>query len=332
VRQRITIADVAREAGVSTQTVSRVVNNKDSVRPETRRAVLEVIERLGYQPNSVARSLATNRTLTLGVVVSDISNPYFADVVRGAEDAARERGYHVFLCNTDQDLQREVEAIRALQGRQVDGVVLCSPRLPEEELMELFQGRQEFVLVGREWIENAVGSVRSDSAGGVGLVVEHMVTRGLRKLAFAAGRPGGPGHRIRLAGFKEAIRAAGLDIESAVILPCATGHAGGYQAASELIEKHPDVEGLICFNDLVAIGALRACVEHGVRVPEELAVAGIGDIALASLVQPQLTTVSHPRHGLGVQAVSMLIDHLSGKEHEREILLKPELIVRASAP
>src|SRR5690606_8880801 len=160
----------------------------------------------------------------------------------------------------------------------------------------------------------------------------HMVTRGLRKLAFAAGRPGGPGHRIRLAGFKEAIRAAGLDIESAVILPCATGHAGGYQAASELIEKHPDVEGLICFNDLVAIGALRACVEHGVRVPEELAVAGIGDIALASLVQPQLTTVSHPRHGLGVQAVSMLIDHLSGKEHEREILLKPELIVRASAP
>src|SRR5690606_39535536 len=131
-------------------------------------------------------------------------------------------------CNTDQDLQREVEAIRALQGRQVDGVVLCSPRLPEEELMELFQGRQEFVLVGREWIENAVGSVRSDSAGGVGLVVEHMVTRGLRKLAFAAGRPGGPGPRIRLAGCKDAMRAARLDIEAAAVLLCPRAHPGGH--------------------------------------------------------------------------------------------------------
>lgn len=329
---KITIADVAREAGVSTQTVSRVVNGKDEIRPKTRQKVLDVIERLGYRPNAVARSLATNRTSTLGLVVPDIGNPFFSEVVRGAEDAAREHGYHVFLCNTDQKPEREQAAIRALQDKWVDGIVLCSTRLQEDQLQEFIRGRQGIVLVSRERIDGSVGSVRVDDVRGTILAMNHLLASNRQNIAFLAGIPGGPSHRIRMQGFSIAVETAGLGTNQAIAVHCVSNPAGGYEATKKVLVDRPSLDGLVCFNDLVAIGALRACLEHGIRVPEDVAVVGFDDIALASLVQPPLTTVRRSKHELGAEAVKMLVDHLRGHDHEKEVVLEPELIVRGSAP
>jgi LacI family transcriptional regulator len=331
-RSKVTIADVAREARVSTQTVSRVLNNKNEIRPETRLMVQQVIERLGYRPSSVARSLATNRTSTIGLIVPDIGNPFFADVVRGAEDAARERRFHLLLCNTDQMPDREEAALLALEDQRVDGIILCATRLPEDRLTELVVRRQGVVLVGREPVAGAIGAVRSNEENGAMLATTHLVTSGRRNITFLAGRPGGPSHRLRLKGFHQAAKTLGLSEAEAQTKFCVSNPSGGYQAASEVLREHPDVDALICFNDLVAIGALRACLESGARVPEDIHVIGFDDIVLASLVQPPLTTVKRPRHELGARAVQMLLDHLGNVDHERDIVLSSELVVRASAP
>lgn len=329
---KVTLADVARRAGVSTQTVSRVVNDNAAVRSETREKVLEAIEQLGYRPNSVARSLVTNRTMTLGLVVPDIGNPYFSEVVRGAEDTAREFGYHIFLCNTDQMPERELTAIRALEERQVDGIILCSTRIPEAELRKALQSSTPFVLTGREWLEGAVGSVHSDDYQGLRLAIQHLQNSGRCNIAFAAGRPGGPGHHRRMRAWYEFIERGELCEDRAIAVPCATTPAGGHEAISKVLRDRPEVDGVVCFNDLIAIGAVRACVDAGRRVPEDVAVVGMTNIALASLVQPPLTTVDHSKHEIGKQAIAMLVDHLAGREHEREIVMASRLIVRASAP
>ncbi len=329
---RVTLADVAQRAGVSTQTVSRVVNHNPAVRPETRARVLEVIGELGYRPNTVARSLATRRTMTFGIVVPDIGNPYFADVVRGAEDAARGLGYQILLCNTDQMPERELTAIEAFQEKQVDGIILCSTRIPEEDLPDTLRTHTPIVLTGREWVEGAVGAVHADDDRGLLLAIKHLLQRERRNIVFAAGRPGGPGHARRMRAWHEFADSAGYCAEQLVAIPCATNPAGGQEAASQALRDNPEVDGIVCFNDLVAIGAVHACIEAGKRVPEDVAVVGMTDIALASLVEPPLTTVGHAKHELGKQAVAMLVDHLASRAHEREIVLKTELVVRASAP
>jgi LacI family transcriptional regulator len=163
---KVTIADVAREAGVSSQTVSRVINNKGELKPETRRSVIDVIERMGYRPSSIARSLATNRTFTLGLSVPDIDNPFWPGIARGIEEVAWEHGYHVFLCNTTEDPKREEAVLQLLEDKRVDGVIVAGSRLPDERLLPLIEKHRAAVLVNRVLASGAAGSVRIDAAHG----------------------------------------------------------------------------------------------------------------------------------------------------------------------
>src|SRR5215207_2487360 len=186
---KVTIADVAREAGVSSQTVSRVINNKGELKPETRRSVIEVIERMGYRPSSIARSLATNRTFTLGLSVPDIDNPFWPGIARGIEEVAWEHGYHVFLCNTTEDPKREEAVLQLLEDKRVDGVIVAGSRLPDERLLPLIEQHRAAVLVNRVLAGGAAGSVRIDVAHGANLAVSHLIERQHRRIGLLAGPP-----------------------------------------------------------------------------------------------------------------------------------------------
>ena len=329
---RITIADVAREAGVSRQTVSRVLNDKDEIRASTRESVMRVIERLGYSPSGVARSLATNRTLTVGLVVPDITNPFFPKIARGVEDVAREHGYEMLLCNSVEDPGREEHVLRALEGKRVDGTIICSSRLPDERLFECLERQRAAVLVNRRAPPELAGTVRVEDAEGTVQAVDHLLHSGRRIIAFLCGPPNSHSARERASGFETALSAEDHDLDPGIMRPCAPNPEGGYEAALALLSERPGVDGLVCYNDLVAVGAMRACAELGLGVPDDVAVVGCDDIMLAGLLSPALTTIRVHKYEIGASAARMLLDRIRGRRGESEVLLRPELIVRESAP
>lgn len=331
-RTKVTLADVAHEANVSSQTVSRVVNNKPGIRPETRQAVLDAIDHLGYRPNIIARSLVTNRTLTLGMIVPDIGNPFFADLVRGAEEAAREHGYHIMLCNTDLLPEREESAILALEDKWVDGIILAWSRLSDERLRKVVTRRSAVVLAGNAYVDGAAGAVRDSDEEIIRLILDHLVSRGKRKISYLAGRPQGPAYPRRRDAYLAITRELGLSESDARVAVCAPDLTGGHEAASREFAEDADVDAFVCFNDLVAIGAIRACVERGLAVPDDVHVVGIDDNVIARMVEPPLTTVQRSTRAIGSTAAHILVKHLRGEDQPTEHLLPVSLIVRASSP
>ncbi len=330
---RVTMSDVALEAGVSSMTVSRVVNNKDEISPATRQRVLAVIDRLSYRPSGIARGLATQRTGTLGLVVPDIANPFFSDIARGAEDWAYAQGYNVFLCNTDQNPQRERSALASLEEKRVDGLVLCSSRLDDAELRDALESHSAGVLVNRRLEGCDVGAVLIDDAAGTRTATELLLEAGHRAIGFLAGPRASYSGRQRSRGYRVALDAAGIAFNPAWVQNCSSEIEGGRKTAHLLLVDGSGPTALLCYNDLVAIGALQACSELGYRVPNDVAIVGSDDISLAALVSPALTTSRVPRRELGTQAARMLLDRITGCRQECEVIvLHPKLVLRASAP
>lgn len=334
---RVTMADVAREVGVSMMTVSRVINNKGDVSPATRQRVLGAIERLGYRPSGIARGLATRHTGTLGLVVPDVANPFFAEVARGVEQVAYAEGYNVFLCNTDEDPERELDVLGSLEEKRVDGVVLCSSRLESEDIQLVIGAHPAVTLVNRRAADvgQSVGAVLVDDVAGGRMTTKHLLSRGHCAIGFLSGPSGSRSGQGRLQGYRETLADAGTVASPAWVRDCPPVADAGREAALRLLTQAPELTALLCYNDLVAVGALRACAESGRRVPEDLAVVGFDDIPLAALVTPSLTTCRVPRHELGVRAVQLLLRQIQGglpDPEELEVVLQPKLVVRASAP
>ncbi len=330
---RVTMADVAREAGVSLMTVSRVINDKNDVAPTTRQQVLDVIGRLGYRPSGIARGLATRRTGTLGLVVPDVANPFFADVARGVEQVAYAEGYNVFLCNTEEDPARELAVLESLEEKRVDGLVLCSSRLPEDELRAVVGRYPALVLVNRRLEGDQGRSVLVDDQRGGRLATQLLLEAGHRAIGFLAGPAVSHSGRERARGYRAALADAGLDYQPAWVRHCAPVVEAGQGATRALLAEHPEISALFCYNDLVAVGALQACAELGCQVPADLAVVGYDDIPLAALVSPALTTCRVLRFELGAETVRLLLSQIDGRPDGcGEVLLQPELVVRASAP
>jgi LacI family transcriptional regulator len=327
------MADVAREAGVSLMTVSRVINHKDDVSSTTRQHVLKVIERLGYRPSGIARGLVTQRTGTLGLVVIDVANPFFADVARGAEEQAYAGGYNVFLCNTDEDPQRELAVLQSLEEKRVDGVVLCSSRLDGDELHAALAHHPAVVLVNRRLENDGVSTVLVDDVAGGQAATQHLLRTGHLAIGFLAGPPASRSGRERTKGYRAALASAGLPCDPVWVRHCSPVVHSGCEAARQLLTTHPELTALFCYNDLVAVGALQACAHLGRKVPDDLAIVGFDDIPLAALVTPSLTTCRVPRYELGAQAMRLLLDQIAGCLNGcEEVLLRPELVIRASAP
>lgn len=333
---RVTMSDVARQAGVSLMTVSRVINHKGDVNEDTRRRVLKIIKDLNYRPSAIARSLATQETRTIGLIIPDVSNPFFADITRGIELLAYAEGYHVFLCNTEEDPQRELALIQSLEEKRVDGMVLCSPRSDDAKLIELLTRLPAAVLINRRLNlggEDIFQSVILDDERGGWLGAQHLIQRGHRRIGFLSGPPNSFSGQGRRKGYLAALETRGINPEPGWMAACQPTVEGGQQAARRLLEQRSDLTALFCFNDLVAVGALHACAELGRRVPEDLAIVGHDDIPLAALVSPALTTCRVQRRELGAQAVEALLERLKDCPGGcRQIVLQPELIIRQSAP
>jgi len=330
------MSDVARQARVSLMTVSRVINNKGDVSNETRQRVLEIISSLGYRPSAIARSLATKETSTIGLVVPDVSNAFFAEVTQGVERLAYSKGYHVFLCNTEEDPQRELAVIQSLEEKRVDGLILCSSRLEEEKLIDIMANLPAVVLINRrlhQTVDEIFDSVTLDDERGGRLATTHLIQRGHRCIGFLAGPLASYSGAGRRKGYLAALQEAGISLVDGWMKHCQPSVEGGYEATRQLLGTYPQLTALFCFNDLVAVGALQACDELKRRVPEDLAIVGHDDIPVAALVSPALTTCRVPRYELGARAVNALLERLRDCPGNcNQSILQPELVIRESAP
>lgn len=330
------MSDVARQARVSLMTVSRVINNKGDVSHETRQRVLEIISSLGYRPSAIARSLATKETSTIGLVVPDVSNAFFAEVTQGVERLAYSKGYHVFLCNTEEDPQRELAVIQSLEEKRVDGLILCSSRLEEEKLIDIMANLPAVVLINRrlhQTVDETFDSVTLDDERGGRLATTHLIQRGHRCIGFLAGPLASYSGAGRRKGYLAALQEAGISLVDGWMKHCQPSVEGGYEATRQLLGTYPQLTALFCFNDLVAVGALQACDELQRRVPEDLAIVGHDDIPVAALVSPALTTCRVPRYELGARAVNALLERLRDCPGDcSQSILQPELVIRESAP
>jgi len=333
---RVTMSDVARQAGVSLMTVSRVINNKGDVSSETRQRILEIIASLGYRPSAIARSLATKETCTIGLVVPDVTNPFFADITRGVEHLAYSEGYHVFLCNTEEDPLRELTVIQSLEEKCVDGLILCSSRLEEERLVDVLANLPAVVLINRrlhQTGEDIFDSVILDDERGGWLATHHLIQSGHQRIGFLAGPLASYSGAGRRKGYLAAMEEAGISHATGWMSNCQPSVEGGYKATRSLLAIYPQLTALFCFNDLVAMGALQACDELKRRVPQDLAIVGHDDIPLAALVSPALTTCRVPRFELGTMAVNALLERFQDCPGGcQQSILQPELVIRESAP
>lgn len=327
-KRRPTIDDVARHAGVSKSLVSLVIRGDRHVSPERRAAALRAVAELGYRPNAMAQGLVQKRTRIVGVLVSDLNNPFFADVIAGIQGRARSLGYRVLMNTGDRIQQHEDEAIETLLQLRVDGLILGSPVTESAQVVRASR-EVPVVVVGRPAQATSVDSVADDDAAGALLVVKHCVSLGHRRIAHIDGGEGA-GAVERRRGYEAAMRK--MKLQSEIVLGRGSfTEAGGYQGARELLERSPRPTAIFAANDLAAIGALNAIEESGLRVPQDISLVGYDNTSLASMRHLALTTVHQPRHDIGQMAMDLLVERIRGiRSKPRRVFLPPALVVRST--
>jgi len=326
-----TIAEVARAAGVSIATVSRVVNDiPHRVGEATRRRVLRAVRALDFRPNVLARSLHRLHTRTLGLILPDISNPYYAEITRGVEAVARRHGYALFICDTDREPAAMAHHIRLCREHQVDGVIVAGGGTwGRAHLAGLAARGMAAVLIGRHDVR--LPAVRVDNVKGAYLAAQHLVRAGHRRIAVIAGPAASTTGADRLAGYRLAAREHGLSIPPRWVRAGDLRPASGAEAASALLRLRPRPTAILAANDQMAIGAMRAARAGGLAVPDDLSVVGFDDIELASCVTPPLTTMALPLARMGAAAMEIMLRCLADPHHAEEIWFTPELAARESS-
>jgi LacI family transcriptional regulator len=326
----VTIKDVAREANVSVATVSRVLNGSGPVSAETQHRIREIAGRLRYVPHGGARSLITSRTDTLGVLLPDLYGEFFSEVIRGMDDTAQRNGFHLIISRSHATKHGIETAMRAMRGR-VDGVVAMSPDLDAESLLNV-PTTLPVVLLCSVPRGNEIDSLTIDNCPGARAMVSHLTALGHTRIAIIKGAPRNYDAAERLRGYRLALKDAGLKPERVLELEGGFTEAGGYAAALQIIELDPRPTAIFAANDSMAIGALSALRESGVRVPEDIAVAGFDDIPLARYMDPPLSSVRVPICDLGARAVEILLHGITHKnDHARKReRVQTQLVIRRS--
>jgi LacI family transcriptional regulator len=302
-----TIRDVASRAGVSTATVSRVLSGAARGRPATARRVLAAARDLEYRPSGIARSLKRHRTHTLGLIITDIQNPFYPELVRAVEDAARAVDHSVMLVNGAEDPERERRALEELAERWVDGIIIAASQMTARHTDWLAGATIPIVLVNSRVPDVPIPAILSDNRAGGRLAAEHLLGLGHRRIGYLTAPPQNAAVAERLAGARDALAAAGVD-PAPMPVEQGDGHvAGGQAAMSRLLGRQPELTGILCHNDLTAIGAIRALKAAGCRVPDQVSVVGFDGIDLAEYVEPPLTTVVQQTTEMGRWAVERLV-------------------------
>ena len=330
-RSRVTIRDVASHAGVSHQTVSRVINHSEQVRSETQERVKEAIKELNYRPSRLAQSMVTQKTRTIGLVVADITNPFFFEVARGVQDAALAQGYNVFVCNTDDNPQGEQDVLTLLASQEVDGVILSTASSSDEELLAFAENYKPLVVINRDIDHPKASLVNVDICKGAKLAIEHLIDRGHTRIAMLSHEGHLPDKVRRALGYRETLEAHGITPNDEWLLLAPPNLTGGYDATQLLLKGHPEITAIFTYNDLMAIGALRGCHDMGLRVPQDCAIMGFDDIKFSAMTQPSLSSISFDKYAVGQTAMKRLLEMFEEPDVIYEsIRLDVELVIRES--
>jgi LacI family repressor for deo operon, udp, cdd, tsx, nupC, and nupG len=326
----VSIKDIARAAGVSHSTVSRALAGSSLVKEETRQRICELAQKMGYSPSAIARGLVTKRTRTIGLVVTTIADPFVAEVVRGVEETALDRGYNILLCNSNAQPQRELAAVSTLREKRVDGIIVSASRVGDLYLPMLVETGVPIVLVNNEHSGRYAYSVVTDDEAGGRLATEYLLDLGHARIGYITGPDVHRSNINRLRGYRVALQACGLDPDPRWIVPGDGSARGGEEGMAQLLALPDPPSAVFCYNDVTAIGAMLAARRLGRSVPGQVSVIGYDDIAFAAYTNPALTTVEQRKYEMGSLAMQMMLDLLGGASSVKNVLLPARLVVRES--
>jgi DNA-binding LacI/PurR family transcriptional regulator len=324
------IKDIARIAQVSHPTVSRALQNSPLVNAQTAARIRKIADEAGYRASAVARGLVTRRTRTIGLVVTTVADPFASEVVCGIEQTANDFGYSVILADSNADPERERKVVQSLAERRVDGIIVTSSRVGALYVPLLSQMMVPIVLVNDQYPGEFVHSVMIRNRDGMRAVAEHMIALGHRRIAYIGDRFGYQSDSERLAGYRAALGAAGLPAPDELVAQGDGGAEGAMRAMEQLLAIAKAPTAVCCYNDMTALGAMRCLRNRGLRVPDDISIAGFDDLFFAAYTEPPLTTIRQPMRRMGQMAMESLLKLMEGKESVTQVQIEPELVVRHS--
>jgi len=331
-----TLKDIAKVAGVSHTTVYRALNDKPRISQATKERIVSIARELNYQPNVLAQSLVLGRTKTLGLVITTIVNPFYPELAKGIEDAARSLGYSIILCSTNFDPSLEKQYIDMLQSRGVDGIIFTSAHIHDPNITSLVEDRFPLILVNRRVygipLMDSVDYVVVENTKGGFLAVEHLIRMGHRRIGIISGSSDSSAAVERLEGARKAFIDYGLNPADLLVLEGDFLKPSGYEAAREFLSLKNSPTAIFGVNDYMVLGAYEAILDSGLRVPENIALIGFNNITFSAMKGIELSTIGQKKYEMGAMAVHLLIDRIEGRNGDkaRQITLEPELIVRRS--
>ncbi|MCP3763669.1 LacI family transcriptional regulator [Domibacillus sp. A3M-37] len=324
------MSDVAKKANVSPATVSRVLRQPDLVNKKTREKVLKVVSELNYKPHMIASQFRTQETKTILVIVPDITRPFFSEVLRGIEHMALKHGYQVILGDTENNIEREKEYVELMYKKQADGVLLLTARMDSKSLKEL-SASFPMVLACEYVDELDIPTVSIDNISGARKLTEHLINVGHKKVAYISGPMNVILSRDRLRGFQQAMAQYDLPVDPSYIQEGDYEIESGYNQMVKLLALEDPPTAVFVFNDEMALGTIKAVQDHGLKVPEDIAVVGFDNLKMATIFSPRMTTIDQPKYEIGQRATNMLLTLMKGGSLEKKkIVLKDELIIRES--
>ncbi|RAO99400.1 LacI family transcriptional regulator [Petrotoga sp. 9PW.55.5.1] len=334
----VTIKDIAKKAGVSPNTVSRALNDKPDINENTKKKIEKIAQEMGYVRNVYATMLKSSVTHTIGVIMPDSSNPFFSEVFKGIDKAAQERDYQIIIMNSEGVYENEEKFIKTLLERRVDGILLFPMQESYEDIRELIKEHFPMVLVGREIYEWNVDEIFSDEVKGGYIATKHLIEKGRTKIKMITDQLYNSASFGRLEGFKKALKEKGISFSENDVKLCHHVHEGyhvqaGYDKTMEMLQKKEKFDGIFCYNDLIAYGAIKALKEKKVKIPQEVSIVGYDDIRFSRLIEPELTTVKVHKFEMGYQAFQMIYKRIKNKNRVNSStrkVLDVELVVRNS--
>ena len=328
-----TIKDIARKAGVAPSVVSRALNNKYGVKDSTKNLILKLAEEMNYFPNTAARSLVTRKTETIGIMMADISEPYYSQLIKGMEYVANQRGYTLLFSNSYESVEHSRVLQKMINAQRVDGVIIVGSNIQEKNFsLDLLEQKIPFVLVERNFSDPRVNCIWVDNTAGAYQATKYLVEKGHRKIAHITGNLYYQVALDRLDGYKKALQEAKIDYSEELVISGSFVWQSGYEKMKDILRLHPQCTAVFVANDVMAYGALQAIAEAGLAVPDDIGIIGFDDLEFSCLTNPPLTTIRQPRYQMGQKAMELLTDILRGEaENGVKIPLNPELIIRGSA-
>ena len=328
----VTLKDIGKEVGVSATTVSRALNNKPDISYQVKQKIKEVAERLGYSPNALARSLKAKKTSSIGVLIADIADPFFAPIVKGIENTARQMGYSIILCDTGEEYEQEKLAVQMMLEKRVDGLLITPCQTEYGDILELERKKVPFVLLGRHFDVVESDYVITDEIEGAFLATDYLIKKGHKKILFINGPNYISSAKERLVGYKRALQEHAILFDKSLVKEGALKMEDGYRIMKEILSAGTKFTAVFVYCDFVVLGIMQALEEAKLKIPENIAIVGYDDVVFAGFLQVPLTTVHIPKYELGKEAMKLLKKKIEGEIQEPQVvILEAKLVIRKSA-